>query len=330
MGGVARGAHPPGVMGKPPDGVQIEEIGSIMDSHLKYISCVSDLKKFVEDAHATDVVIGLSGGVDSALVATMAVDAFGPEHVHGVLLPGPYSTEHASTDALTLAGNLGIETMTFSIKGAYEAFAAELKDACGDAFEGTTSQNIQARCRMVCLMALSNAHGWLLLNTGNKSEASMGYATLYGDMAGAYAPIGALYKTDVYMLSRWRNEQAAAAIGQAHAALYNQTMLGLQPLKKQPIPRHTINKPASAELAPDQTDEDSLGIEYVTLDNILVAHVERGKDVDALLEAGFAQEDIDLVLAKLAASAFKKALLPPTSTRDFYGAEDGGGSVWSY
>ncbi|MBE6464088.1 MAG: NAD(+) synthase [Eggerthellaceae bacterium] len=300
-----------------------------MDSHLKYIACVSDLKKFVEATGATDVVIGLSGGVDSSLVATMAVDAFGPAHVHGVLLPGPYSTDHASADALALADNLGIDTMTLSIKGAYDAFAAELKDVCGEAFDGTTSQNIQARCRMICLMALSNAHGWLLLNTGNKSEAAMGYATLYGDMAGAYAPIGGLYKTDVYLLCRWRNEQAAYALGQAHAALYNQTMLGLEPLKKQPIPRHVINKPASAELAPDQTDEDSLGIEYAVLDNILVAHLERGKDAEALVEAGFTQEDVDLVLKKLAASAFKQALYAPTSQYEFY-AEGAEGSAWSY
>ena len=299
-----------------------------MDSQVKYLVCVADLKRFVEDAGATDAVIGLSGGIDSSLVAAMAVDALGPEHVHGVLLPGPFSTEHANTDAVALAANLGIETLTVSITPAYEAFAAELQDACGEAFAGTTSQNIQARCRMICLMALSNAHGWLLLNTGNKSEASMGYATMYGDMAGAYAPIGGLYKTDVYMLSRWRNEQAAYALGQQQAALYNQSMLGLEPLRKQPIPRHAINKPASAELAPDQTDEASLGIEYVTLDNILVEHVERGKDAAALVEAGFAQEDVDLVLGKLAASAFKKALYPPASACAFY-AEDEDGSAWS-
>lgn len=299
-----------------------------MDSQVKYLVCVADLKSFVEQANATDVVIGLSGGIDSSLVAAMAVDALGPEHVHGVLLPGPFSTEHASADALALAGNLGIDTVTLSITPAYEAFSAELADACGEAFAGTASQNIQARCRMICLMALSNAHGWLLLNTGNKSEASMGYATMYGDMAGAYAPIGGLYKTDVYMLSRWRNEQAAYALGQAQAALYNQSMLGLEPLRKQPIPRHVINKPASAELAPDQTDEECLGIEYVTLDNILVEHVERGKDAEALVEAGFSQEDVDLVLGKLAANAFKKAFYPPTSTRAFY-AEGDDGSAWS-
>lgn len=299
-----------------------------MDSQVKYLVCVADLKSFVEQANATDVVIGLSGGIDSSLVAAMAVDALGPEHVHGVLLPGPFSTEHASADALALAGNLGIDTVTLSITPAYEAFSAELADACGEAFAGTASQNIQARCRMICLMALSNAHGWLLLNTGNKSEASMGYATMYGDMAGAYAPIGGLYKTDVYMLSRWRNEQAAYALGQAQAALYNQSMLGLEPLRKQPIPRHVINKPASAELAPDQTDEECLGIEYVTLDNILVEHVERGKDAEALVEAGFSQEDVDLVLGKLAANAFKKAFYPPASTRAFY-AEGDDGSAWS-
>ena len=301
-----------------------------MDSQMKYLVCVNDLRLFIEVIGATDVLIGLSGGVDSSLVATMAVDAFGPEHVHGALLPGPYSTDHASGDALALAENLGIETMTLSITSAYEAFTAELQDACGEAFNGTTSQNIQARCRMICLMALSNAHGWIVLNTGNKSEAAMGYATLYGDMAGAYAPIGGLYKTDVYMLCRWRNEQAAAAIGQTHAALMNQTMLGLQPLRKKPIPLHVINKPASAELADGQTDEECLGITYVTLDNILVAHVEQGKDADALVEAGFAPEDVELVLQKYAANAFKRELEPPTSTAVFYEPDASGESVWSF
>lgn len=231
----------------------------------------------------------------------MCVDAFGADRVHGVLLPGPYSSGHSVSDAQELAGNLGIETQIISIIEPFEAFERVLAQACGGGLAGLAAENTQARCRMVCLMALSNAHGWMLVNTGNKSEAMMGYSTLYGDTAGAFAPMGGLYKTDVYLLGRWRNEQAAS--------------LGLVP----PIPENVFVKPPSAELAPDQQDEKSLGIAYEQLDAILMAAIERGEDVSDIVRAGIAAEQtVRQVLATVDRYAFKRAMEPPYPQERFY------------
>ena len=272
----------------------------MMDASQKYAACADALKEYARNAGFADVVIGLSGGIDSSLVAAMCVDAFGADHVHGVLLPGPYSTDHSVTDAEELACNLGIKTRTVSIKEPYEAFASVLADACGGRLSGLASENTQARCRMVCLMALSNAHGWMLVNTGNKSEAMMGYSTLYGDTAGAFAPIGGIYKTDVYALSRWRNESAAER-GEAP-----------------PIPDHVLVKPPSAELAPDQQDERSLGVDYAELDDILEAHFEHGMDAEAVAARGHERALVDDVLRRAGAYAFKRALEPPFPQTAFY------------
>ena len=237
--------------------MMMEEEGVVENSE-RYRLCVNALKGFMDDAGFSDVVIGLSGGMDSSLVAVMCADALGADRVHGVLMPGPYSTDHSVDDALDLARNLGIRTRTVSIAEPYRAFEAALAEACGGKLSGLAAENTQARCRMVCLMALSNACGWMLVNTGNKSEAMMGYSTLYGDTAGAFAPIGGLYKTDVFAVARWRNRQAEIA--------------GEVP----PIPEHVFVKPPSAELSPDQEDEKSMGIDYPTLDRLLKAHVDRG------------------------------------------------------
>ena len=179
-----------------------------MNPQQMYEACTAALGAFVRSAGFTDVVIGLSGGMDSTLVAVMAHDALGADHVHGVMLPGPYSSESSIDDAEALAANLGISNITVPICEPFEAFEAVLARACGGALIGLAAENTQARCRMVCLMALSNAHGWLMLNTGNKSEAAMGYSTLYGDTAGAFAPLGGVYKTDVFAMARWRNRRA--------------------------------------------------------------------------------------------------------------------------
>lgn len=272
----------------------------MMDASQKYAACADALKEYAEGAGFTDVVIGLSGGIDSSLVAVMCVDAFGASHVHGVLLPGPYSSEHSVTDAEALARNLGIQTRTISIKAPYEAFADVLADACGGALEGLAAENTQARCRMVCLMALSNAHGWMLVNTGNRSEAMMGYSTLYGDTAGAFAPIGGIYKTDVYALSRWRNQQAADA--------------GRVP----PIPENVLVKPPSAELAPGQQDERSMGIEYAELDRILEAHLDHGMSPEEVAAQGHDRALVDDVLRRVRSYAFKRALEPPFPQVAFY------------
>ena len=229
-----------------------------METSERYRLCVEALQGYADDAGFSDVVIGLSGGMDSSIVAVMCVDAFGADHVHGVLLPGPYSSEHSVEDARELAGNLGIEAQVVSVCEPYEAFERVLARACGGELSGLAAENTQARCRMVCLMALSNAHGWMLVNTSNKSEAMMGYSTLYGDTAGAFAPLGGLYKTDVYAVARWRNAQAEA--------------VGAVP----PVPERVFAKPPSAELSPGQEDEKSLGLDYPTLDALLLAHVERG------------------------------------------------------
>lgn len=262
--------------------------------------CTAALGEYAQSAGFTDAVIGLSGGIDSSVVAVMAQRAFGAEHVHGVLLPGPYSSDHSVRDAQELADNLGIHSLTLSIREPYEAFANVLANACGGELSGLASQNTQARCRMVCLMALSNAHNWMLLNTGNKSEACMGYSTLYGDTAGAFAPMGGLYKTDVYALARWVNEQAAAADDVP------------------PIPQNVLVKPPSAELAPDQEDEKSLGVDYPTLDAILKAHVERGESAEAIIEQGFPEHTVRDVIARYNRYAFKRAQEPPYPAASFY------------
>ena len=275
--------------------------GETMQPQEKYAVCVGALKAYSDEAGFTDAVLGLSGGIDSAVTAVMCVDAFGRDHVHGVLLPGPYSSEHSVTDAQELADNLGIEVQTISILEPFEAFERVLGRACGGELSGLAAENTQARCRMVCLMALSNTCGWMLVNTGNKSEAMMGYSTLYGDTAGAFAPMGGLYKTDVYEVGRWRNDQAARD--------------GLVA----PIPERTFTKPPSAELAPDQQDERSLGISYEQLDRILIAAVEHGIKPEGIVRAGTAELDTVLeVLSTAKRYEFKRAMEPPYPSASFY------------
>ena len=254
---------------------------------------VRALRAFCERTGHAQAVLGVSGGLDSAVVAALAVEALGAGCVHGVLLPGPFTSRESAEDARALCEALGIEWHSVSIEAPFRAFCEELAPACGGAVEGTVAQNIQARSRMVCLMALANRYGWMLLNTGNLSEACMGYTTLYGDAAGVCAPIGGLYKTQVRALARWMNDRA------------------VQAGRPEPIPQRIIDKPPSAELAAGQTDEGSLGISYDALDAILFSHREGGLDREGLLAAGFAPGDVDNVLARLAANAFKRALLPP-------------------
>lgn len=264
-----------------------------MTTQERYEACTDALRHFARNAGFSDVVLGLSGGMDSALVACMCVDAFGAGHVHGVMLPGPYSSPASVEDAREEADNLGIHVETISIAQPFEAFERVLGAACGGALSGLAAENTQARCRMVCLMALSNAHGWMLVNTGNRSEGYMGYATLYGDMAGAYAPIGGLFKTEVYEVARWRNERAERA--------------GQTP----PIPACVFTKPPSAELAPGQTDEGSLGLSYPQLDAILRAlYDESRSEEDAARAAGCEPAVVREVHRRAEACAFKRALAP--------------------
>lgn len=264
-----------------------------MDAASAYRFCVDALRDFVAGAGFEDVVIGLSGGIDSSLVAVMATDALGAQHVHGVMLPGPYSSDESLEDAEALAANLGIGAVTIPITEPYKAFAHAISHATGEALGGLAAENTQARCRMVCIMALSNARDWMMLNTGNKSEAAMGYSTLYGDTSGAFAPIGGLYKTEVFALVRWRNKLAS------------------DEGKVPPVPENVLVKPPSAELSPNQVDEASMGIDYKTLDAILLRLVEAGESVDQVAAAGFPRTQVSMVANRYKSYAFKRAIEPP-------------------
>ncbi len=244
------------------------------------------LRDYVRKNGFTDVVLGLSGGIDSALVATIAADALGPARVHGVLMPGVYSSEGSVTDARVLASNLGIATLELPISEAHDAMRETLAAACGCELTGLTDENLQARIRGMLLMALSNAHGWLVLTTGNKSEFAVGYSTLYGDMAGGFAPIKDVFKTRVYELARWRN--------------------GLGPA----IPRASLGKAPSAELRPDQTDEDTLP-PYDVLDAILSGYVERDRSVADLVADGFDAAIVERVVRMVDAAEYKRRQGPP-------------------
>ena len=233
-------------------------------------------------------VLGLSGGIDSALTAAIAVDALGAGQVLGVLMPSPYSSRGSLDDARELAANLGIETMTLPIEPLMRTFDAALRAALGADPPGVAAENIQARIRGNLLMALSNTRGALLLTTGNKSELSVGYCTLYGDMSGGLAVIADVPKTMVYRIARWRNETAG----------------------RPQIPDPSITKPPSAELRPDQTDQDSLP-PYDVLDDILQRHVERHQPAEEIVAAGFDPETVARVLRLVRLAEFKRKQAAP-------------------
>jgi len=245
-------------------------------------------RDFVRKNGFTDVVIGLSGGIDSALVAAVAVDALGPDHVHGVLMPSRYSSEHSIADAEKLAENLGIEHRTVPIEGAHAAFMQMLAPSFADHPLGLTEENLQSRARAVVLMALSNAFGWLLLNTGNKSEASVGYSTLYGDSAGGFAVIKDVGKLGVYRLCLHRNARAGFDL----------------------IPANTIGKPPSAELRPDQRDDQSLPA-YDVLDPILAAYVERDRSPEEIVAEGADPALVERIVRLVDRAEFKRRQSPP-------------------
>ena len=234
----------------------------------------------------SDVVLGLSGGIDSALVAAIATDALGSAHVHGVLMPGPYSSAGSVEDALELAAALGISTHALPISAPLEAFLDTLESAAGDLRHTLSEENLQARVRGTLLMALSNSLGWLVLATGNKSELAVGYSTLYGDMAGGYAPIKDVLKTNVYELARWRNQDGGV------------------------IPHATIEKPPSAELRPDQTDQDSLP-PYDELDAILLGYIEQDRGVVGLLADGHDSATVERVVRLVDAAEYKRRQAAP-------------------
>jgi NAD+ synthase (glutamine-hydrolysing) len=236
-------------------------------------------------------IIGLSGGIDSALVLAIAVDALGADKVRTVMMPSPYTADISWIDARDMADRLGVRHDEIAIAPEFDAFKASLAPLFAGREEDTTEENIQARIRGTLLMALSNKTGAIVLTTGNKSEMATGYCTLYGDMAGGFAVIKDLAKTLVYRLSRWRNDQAKAA-GQV-----------------EPIPERIITRPPSAELRPNQTDQDSLP-DYDVLDAILERYMEQDQSIEAIVAAGFSQADVDKVTRLIKINEYKRRQAP--------------------
>lgn len=242
---------------------------------------VLGLRDYVTKNGFRSVVLGLSGGIDSAVCATLAVDALGADRVFGVSMPSFYSSEHSKSDAFDLAERLEISIRTHAIESMVNVFEAELQ------LSGLASENLQARMRGVTLMALSNQEGHLTLTTGNKSELAVGYSTIYGDSVGGFAPIKDVEKTLVWKLATWRNKYADE--------------MGLT----QPIPENSILKPPSAELRPDQTDQDSLP-DYEILDSILELYVEQKLGRAEIVEQGFDAEIVNRVLGLVDRAEWKR------------------------
>ncbi|MCX6511338.1 MAG: NAD+ synthase [Actinobacteria bacterium] len=245
-------------------------------------------RDFVAKNRFSDVVIGLSGGVDSALVAAIAVDAVGADHVHGVLMPSRYSSDHSISDAVALAENLGVEYRTIGIELGHVALMEMLASSYDGKAIGLAEENLQSRLRAVTLMGLSNAFGWLLLNTGNKSESSVGYSTLYGDSAGGYAVIKDVSKLLVYRLCQYRNERAGRDL----------------------IPENILVKPPSAELRPDQRDDQSLP-PYEELDPILAMYVEGDHSIEEIIAAGHDRAVVERVVGLVDLAEYKRRQSPP-------------------
>ncbi|MGH9170777.1 MAG: NAD+ synthase [Acidimicrobiales bacterium] len=253
-----------------------------------YKALVLATRDYVEKNGFSEVLLALSGGVDSSLVATIAADAIGPERVHGVLLPSRYSSEGSVTDARALAAGLGIETKTVAIEPAHASLSLMLEEAVAGTTGGLAGENLQSRIRMTIVMALSNHFGWLVLTTGNKSEMAVGYATLYGDMAGGFAVIKDVPKTLLYELCGYRNS------------------LGPKPV----IPQVVLDKPPSAELRPDQRDDDSLP-PYEILDPILHGYVERDLTEAELEAEGFAPDVVHRVVTLVDRAEYKRRQAAP-------------------
>jgi NAD+ synthase (glutamine-hydrolysing) len=247
---------------------------------------VIGLRDYVEKNGFRSVVVGLSGGIDSALVAAIAIDALGAKRVNGVAMPSKYSSDHSISDAQALADATGIHFRTVAIAPMVDAYMNNL------VLKGLAEENLQARVRGTTLMGISNQEGHLVLATGNKSELAVGYSTLYGDAVGGFAPIKDIYKTDVWALARWRNEVAGKR-GEA-----------------EPIPVNSIEKEPSAELRPDQKDSDSLP-DYLLLDRVLTAYVDDDQGSEALMAAGFDEALVRRVIAMVDKAEYKRRQYPP-------------------
>lgn len=258
----------------------------ISDIQTQYSAVVVGLRDYVKKNGFKSVILGLSGGIDSALVAAIAVDAIGSHNVYGVSMPSKYSSEHSKTDANDLATRLAIDIRTIPIEGFVSAYEGAI------ALTGLAAENLQARARGVTLMALSNQEGHLVLATGNKSELAVGYSTIYGDAVGGFAPIKDVPKTIVWEMAKWRNR------------------LAITQNKVAPIPDSSITKAPSAELRPGQKDSDSLP-DYEVLDKLLDAYVEEDLGSRELIQMGFDKELVDRVLKMVDRAEYKRRQYPP-------------------
>ncbi|MBV9283726.1 MAG: NAD+ synthase [Acidimicrobiia bacterium] len=261
----------------------VEPLGPVAEV---YEALVLGTRDYVQKNGFTDVVIGMSGGIDSSLVAVIAADALGPEHVHGVSMPSRYSSEGSKDDARELAEALGVDYRTIAIEPAHAAFVEMLAPSFADMAEDLTEENLQSRARGVTLMALSNKFGWLVLATGNKSEMATGFSTIYGDMVGGYAVIKDVTKTLVYELCRERNRRAHV------------------------IPDAVLTKPPSAELRPGQRDDQSLPA-YDELDPILEAYIEDDLTAAELVQEGYDAELVRRVVTLVDRAEYKRRQAPP-------------------
>jgi NAD+ synthase (glutamine-hydrolysing) len=245
-------------------------------------------RDYVRKNGFTDVVIGLSGGIDSSIVAAIAVDALGADHVHGVAMPSRYSSRGSLDDAAALAANLGIDHRVISIEPSFSAYLSMLEPSFSGRDPDLTEENLQSRCRGTTLMALSNKFGWMVLTTGNKSELAVGYFTIYGDSAGGYSVIKDVFKTQVFELSRRVNERAGREI----------------------IPQSVLDKPPSAELRPDQRDDQSLP-PYDELDAILRLYVDGDMTVPEIIAAGHAEETVRRISRLVDVNEYKRRQCAP-------------------
>ncbi|MEU0221782.1 NAD+ synthase, partial [Streptomyces sp. NPDC006265] len=256
------------------------------DDEEVYSALVVGLRAYVAKNGFTSVLIGLSGGIDSALVAAIACDAVGAQNVYGVSMPSKYSSDHSKDDAAELARRTGLNYRTVAIEPMFDAYMGSL------GLTGLAEENLQSRLRGTLLMAISNQEGHIVLAPGNKSELAVGYSTLYGDSVGAYGPIKDVYKTSVFRLAEWRN-RAAGERGQTP-----------------PIPESSISKPPSAELRPGQVDTDSLP-DYPVLDAILELYVDRDRGADEIVAAGFDAELVAKTLRMVDTAEYKRRQYPP-------------------